>query len=184
MTINPQLKDIFKQFNIDYTEGLLYLTAIYYNLPLTPTLTEALDTTIKQVNLSHIVERDYTKKEIKWNISLFSGQETQWEWVDKEYRKLFKDLRPDKGGSSISCLKRMKDYFRDNPEVRKDEVIAAVKLYLSELSDPAYLQQADYFIKKGTGADMTSRLQQYLERVRLKNEVEMRKNDKLMGSSQ
>ena len=95
-----------------------------------------METTIKKINISRIVDRDYERKEIIWNVPLFGTQEVKWSWVDTEYRKLFRDIRPDRSGTSISCLKRMKEFFRDNPEVRKDNVIAATKLYISELNNP------------------------------------------------
>ena len=180
--INPQIKEICQQHNIDYVEAVLYLTAVFYNLPLSTALEKALQTTIKQVNVVHIVERDYLNKSIKWNVSLFGEDiSNQWKWVDTEYRILFRNLRPDRAGSSVSCLKRMKDFFKENPEVRKDDVIAAAKLYISELTNPDYLQGADYFIKKGVGSNVTSRLSEYLERIKLRKEVKEIQTSKKMG---
>jgi hypothetical protein len=179
--INPKLKEIFQQFNIDYTEGVLYLTAVFYQLPINENLVKALDTTIKQVNISKVIDRDYKNHTIIWNEPLFNTQETQWGWVE-EYRKLFRSVRPDRAGTSISCTKRMKEYFKDNPSVRKDDVMEATRLYLKELTNPDYLQGADYFIKKGVGAAVTSKLTEYVERILLRKEVADMQTSKRMGT--
>jgi hypothetical protein len=123
MTINPLIFSTFKEYNIPSGDGILCLLSIHYDLSLSSEVEKALDPVAKQINVSHIVERDFTNKEIRWNIPLFQGVETQWDWVNTEYRSLFLRVRKDRGGSTTSCLKRMKDFFSHHPEVRKEDVI-------------------------------------------------------------
>lgn len=176
MMINPQIRQIFKQYNIPEVDGMLYLFAVYYEMEVTGATFEALEPIIKQVNVSKIVERDYTTTTVKWNIPLFMGQETEWQWIT-DYMRLFTAVRRDRGGSLTSCVKRMKTFFAKHPEVRKDDVMAAARAYIASVDDPQYLQGADYFIQKGTGVETTSRLEQYLEIIKVKKEAN---NIKLM----
>lgn len=178
--INPKLKEVFQQHNIDYSEGMVYLLAVYYKVPFNDNLKKALEKTIVKVNVSHIMEREYSTGDIKWNMPLFNTQEIKWFWVDEEYRKLFKNIRPDRAGTSVTCLRRMKELFRENPEIRKEDVMEATRLYISEVNSD-YLQGADYFIKKGVGASATSKLMEHLERIALKKEVDQIRNLNLMG---
>lgn len=181
MTINSKLKEVFAQHNIEYSEGILYLFAAYYNIPLNDKMLEALRKAIGQINATHIIDRDYAQGTLIWNIPLFAEhQDLKWDWVDLEYRAMFRKIRPDRAGTLASCTKRMKEFFKDNPAVRKDDVMEAVKLYMSEVNSD-YLQGADYFIKKGVGASATSKLTEYLERIALRKEVEKERNLRLMG---
>lgn len=180
MTINPIIQQTFAQYNVPYDEGMLYLLSIHYGIPLSESLQQKLDVTIKQVNISHIVERDYENEDIKWIIPLFSDHDNNWDWVLKEYRQLFMNINKERAGSPSSCIKRMKAFFATHPEIRKDDVINAAKTYISSLNDPMYLMQADYFIFKGSGKDQTSKLEQYLEIIKVKNEVSSQQL-KMMG---
>lgn len=167
MKLNPELKDVFKEFNIDSAQGIFCLMSIYHKIPLTGMLASLLESTMMQINVSKIVEKDYktTPPSVVWNYPLYEGEETEWAWVDKEFRPLFKAANKLKAGSASSCIRKMKDFFRKHPSVRKDDVLAAAKLYISSVNDTTYLQQADYFIFKNsdTKSAFTSRLEQYIE---------------------
>ena len=161
MTINKeQLKQVMNTFNIDYDEGVLYLLSIYFGLQINEVRFEK---TIKQINFSKIVEFDFENDCIKWNIKLFKEEknENEWEWLE-EYRSLFISIRKDCGGSLTAIKERMKEFFKKNKNTTKEDVIAATKMYLRNVNDIQYLQQADYFIKKGTGSNITSKLEQYI----------------------
>lgn len=166
MIINPKLQKAFKEYNIDYDEGILYLLSVHFNLILPE---EKFEQTIKQVNFSKIIERDYSNKTIKWNISLFYEKDEKivedenWSWVIDEYRKIFTDIRTDAGGTKETCILKMKKLFANKPHIRKDDIIEATKMYVFGVKDPQYLQKADYFIEKGRGIDRTSRLEEFLE---------------------
>jgi hypothetical protein len=75
-----------------------------------------------------------------------------WNWVKDEYCALFKAKNPDKGGKIKESVARMKTMFRARPEIRKEDVILTVKLYLSQ-TDSRFIRYPHYFLKKGQGAN-------------------------------
>lgn len=170
MKINPKINEILKQYNIHEDSGILYLLSIYHNLDTNVLENLAFESVGKQVNLAKIVERDYTEKGmVTWNVNLYESEkesETAWDWVE-EWREMFAKLRPDARGNKKDCLTKMKKFFANNPEIRKDDVIKATQLYLATVRDAKYLQQANYFIckvvKAEGGSTYNSRLEQYLE---------------------
>jgi hypothetical protein len=162
MTINEKLAFYLDEKGVDVDTALLYLLGIHFDLDTSklPELTK------KQVNVLNIVDKNLETKEIIWEIPLFTDQETKWEWVT-EYRQLFRDIRQDAGGSLKDCIFKMQRYFAENPEIRREEIMEAAKLYIHNFKhgteNPKYMQRADYFIYKGKGLERTSRLEQYIE---------------------
>lgn len=75
-----------------------------------------------------------------------------WAWVKTEYVAMFKAKNPDKGGHIKECVSRMKKMFAANPEIRKEDVLLTVKLYLSQ-TDSRFIRLPHYFLKKGQGAN-------------------------------
>jgi|VirMetMinimDraft_7_1064189.scaffolds.fasta_scaffold26251_2 hypothetical protein len=73
-----------------------------------------------------------------------------WAWVKTEYCALFKAKNPDRGGKVKESVMRLKAMFRARPEIRKEDVIATVKLYLSQ-TDSRFIRYPHYFLKKGQG---------------------------------
>jgi len=169
MEINKKIFDILKGFNIDRDEGLTCLLAFKHNI--TPDI-DWFGKTIKQLNLTHIYEKGYENKDLIWKVPLYQSETGEavdkWDWVTSEYREMFKDVNKERAGSGNSCVKKMKKVFAENPEIRKEDVIEATKMYLSSFrdgqKDPQYLSSADYFIRKyDVRKDYTSKLEQYLE---------------------
>lgn len=170
MKINEKIYQILKDFNIDKDEGALCLLGIKHGLELDEVWFER---TLKQINLTKIIERDYITREVVWNIALYEDEpviKNNWDWVDTEYRSLFKEINNKRAGSNKSCLTRMKKYFSENPEYRKEDVLIATALYLAPFrdgtTDPQYLTQADYFIRKSVTRakeDYASKLEEYME---------------------
>ncbi len=171
--INPKIVRIIEQKGFETSNIITYLLSLHYNLKpdYIPELVK------KQTYVTGIVNRDFKHGTILWIVPLFDSVSTnpppavQWEWVDKEYRKLFIEIRKDAGGDKQACMNKMKKFFSENPEVRKDDVIRATMLYLdgfkSGKEDPKFLQQANYFIFKGVqgAVNYQSRLSQFLELV-------------------
>ena len=60
----------------------------------------------------------------------------------------------------------MKAFFADNPDVRKEEVIGATKMYFRTLNSAEYITSSHYFISKGVGRDRTSALEGWVEKYR------------------
>lgn len=170
MTINPEINKLLQEHNIDYTKGMLVLFSLYFGLPMTDDVEKLFYGVMMQINVIKIVDKVYPTHAVIWNIPLFldgnPDMESEWIWVNNEYRPLFRNMDKDRAGSPSSCLKRMKTFFAQHPSVRKEDVIAAAKLYIDSVSDVRYLQSADYFIVKGKGTETTSRLEQYLEIVK------------------
>lgn len=166
MVINPKISELFKEFNIDHVQGMLCLLSIYHDLPLTNGLEKVFEETLHQLTATKIVDRDYKTGTITWAVPLYEGEENDWGWVLAEYRPLFSSINKVRAGSPSSCIKRMKELFKRKPEVRKDMVIDATKLYLASVTDPQYLISADYFIQKDKGANAISRLEQFIEIVK------------------
>lgn len=75
-----------------------------------------------------------------------------WDWVKTEYVAMFKAKNPDKGGHVKESVSRMKKMFAANPEIRKEDVLLTVKLYLSQ-TDSRFIRLPHYFLKKGQGAN-------------------------------
>ena len=198
MHINKVIIQLLEQHNIDVDEGTLYLLGVYFGIKTKDVIPE---TTMKQVNFCNIVVRDYDKTpvEIKWNIPLFEGlnettntQDTVWGWVIADYRKKFMDIRGTAGGDKTGCISKMKRFFAEHPDVRQEEVLQAVELYIEtegfryDTSKVKFLQQADYFISKVVKAEGTSysnsRLEQYIELIRLQKQEEIKPSDqRFMG---
>lgn len=171
MSINPEIQKILRQYNIPVAPGLLYLLTLYHELE-DGLFSEVIK---KQINLSKIVERDYSEQgKLIWNIPLYSSEiiSDQWDWI-QGWRNLFGKLRNDAIGDRKGCLLKMKKFFAEHPEVRMDDVLKATMMYLNPYYqsrtgfDVKFLQRADYFISKSVRADggvqFTSRLEMYLE---------------------
>jgi hypothetical protein len=175
LEFNPKVHEKLREHNIEAgieeNEALLYLLSAYYNVPVQSTPTDI----VRKVNLTKIVERDYeTPNSLpKFNIDLFDKDEQvneAWEWVDKEYRALFAKVRMDAKGDKNGCVTKMMKFFALHPEIRKDDVLTATKLYidpfLANQQNVKYMQRADYFISKTVDGSKLSRLEQYLEQLK------------------
>lgn len=171
--INPEIKKVLNQYKVEEGEGLLYLLALYHDI--TPGRLLISELVRSQINLTKIVDRDYEnpgKGKIIWNVPLYSSEviPDQWDWV-QNFREEFGKIRKDAIGDRKGTLTKMKKYFAEHPEVRKEDIQAATMAYLTPFiqgkQDPKYLQRADYFISKmfraEGGVQYTSRLDMYLE---------------------
>lgn len=161
MEINQQIRDLLDSFGINQEDGLSYLLSVYYDCrpSYTPT------TLIQKINATNILGIG-ASRELIWNIPLFvSSVETdgKWDWV-KLWNKSFGDINPKRRGTDKDCILRMKKFFAENPEVRKEDVVNATQMYFSSLSDRQYLISSHYFIYKGVGRDKISALASWVER--------------------
>lgn len=83
-------------------------------------------------------------------------------WI-QEYRNKFKGIKKNAMGDPKACLKKMKMFLKDNPEITKDKILKAVDEYLDN-TPSTYVMQADYFIyKSGMDKIPTSKLLMYCE---------------------
>lgn len=168
MEINKEIKKILEQNNINVGSGTLYLLGVYHELDVHLIVPSDI---IHQVNLTKIVEKDFETDTIKWNIPIYSGQQTAFDWVS-DWIIPFGRMNPERKGSVRDCVARMKFFFQQNPEYRKDDVYAARDAYLASVKDPKYLKSSHKFIYEGSGTHRTFPLLQWCEK--LKESVDSR----------
>lgn len=164
MKFNSEIVEALKSQHIDQDEGLLCLLAIYHGLNADKIVSAV---TIKKINLTHIVDKDYSTGTIQWNIPLFEGQVVDsFDWVG-EWMQTFGDRNPARRGVKKEVMIRMKNWFAENPEYRKEDVFKARDMYFRvENPEPKHVKTSYKFIKEGSGATATSQLLMWCERVR------------------
>jgi hypothetical protein len=160
MTINTEVKEILREFDISLDDGLMYLLSIYYGY--TPSYIP--DSLKSRINRTKIIVRD-DKGELKWNVSLFEGQETKFDWVATEWMPIFANLNPDRKGVKRTAISRMKKFFAKNPDYRKEDVMEATRMYAKSVDDTNYTVTSHYFIYKGVGAEKVSLLEEWCEKL-------------------
>ena len=161
MKINIQIRAILDTYNIPVEDGIAYLLSIYFNCR--PSYTPPL--LVQRMNVTNILGID-ANREVMWHIPLFEeGSHTKWDWV-KEWNQEFGNINKKRKGPDKDCITRMKAFFADNPDVRKEDVIGATKMYFRTLSSPEYIISSHYFISKGVGRDRTSALEGWVEKYR------------------
>lgn len=106
-----------------------------------------IDTTSEKVAALSVVHKIYDSIAPKE-----ADSKDPWNWVKTDYCALFKAKNPSKGGKVRESVARMKKMFAAKPEIRKEDVILTVKLYLSQ-TDSRFIRYPHYFLKKGQGAD-------------------------------
>lgn len=166
--INPEVKRILLSKGIIEDEAMLYLLALHFRL----NVCCIPGTIIKRVNLTGIVTRQFGNGDFKvrWNTPLFLGKsnptDSNWEWVNTDFRVMFKKVNPDRNGVLQSCIARMKKFFAQYPQFRKADVLAATKAYLYTVSEAQYCKSAHKFIFEGTGTNQHSMLLEWCERTK------------------
>jgi hypothetical protein len=155
MKINPRIKETLREYKLNPENGTLYLLSLHYNIKdnIIP------DSFKIQIHSTKIVEAEGNK--LKWNIPLFEEEEGAFAWVKTEYVELFRIA--NKATNSKEAISRMKKFFANNPEYRKDDVLNATKMYLSE-TDMRYIRAPHYFIEKGIGVDKVYDLLTWVEK--------------------
>ena len=169
MKINPQIKSILREFKIGEDEGVTALIALYFGYK--PVYIS--DDFKRKMNTTKIVEPD--NGTLKWNVSLFQGQETAFEWVKTEYVKLFSDKNSSRGGKVREATARMKKLFAENPDIRKEEILGATRMYMSN-TDPDYIRFPHYFIEKGKGGEKTQDILDWIDKYRIYEDTSGRKS--------
>lgn len=160
MTVNNKVKEVLQEFNISLEDGISYLIILYYGLNpsyIPPIL-------IKKINMTKIYEED--NGTIKWNVPLFEEQITGFEWV-KEWMEGFESRNTNRKGNLKLCIARMKKFFVENPDVRKDDVMYATQMYFDNTNNYEYLTTSHYFISKGKGLEKISMLKDWVDKYRI-----------------
>lgn len=165
MVLNPQIARILLEHNINRDLGLLALLGLYYGIDIEKIYSEE---TIKAINLTKIFDKDYRTNSLTWNIPLFEGTEVAFGWI-AEWMKPFGQINPERRGNLSEVVPRMKKFFAENPDVRKEDVYKARDAYFKTLTNPQYMMEPHYFITKGTGIQKTSTLLKWVTNTRDSN---------------
>ena len=86
----------------------------------------------------------------------------------KEYRTLWKGLKPGSMGSEATCTDKLIKWMKLNPSYSKEDILKAAKIYLKTVDNYQYLQQADYFIFKKDAFGESSRLSSFIDEIDVK----------------
>lgn len=157
--INSEIREILKENDIRYTDGLSYLLSLYYDCVST-FVPDIFKLKMLTTNIFEVTE----KQGFVWNISLFEEQLTNFEWV-KEYRDAFKQINPERAGDLNTCVLRFKRFFAKYPQYRVEDVKEAVNAYFRSVSSPKYLMKSQKFIFEGHINTGSSELLTWLERI-------------------
>jgi hypothetical protein len=88
----------------------------------------------------------------------------------KDYRNLWKGLKPGSMGSENGCKDKLFRWMQNNPEYSKEDILKAAKIYINSLDNYTYLQQADYFIYKKDLNGESSRLSAFIDEIEKKED--------------
>lgn len=161
MEINPKIIEILNKHRINIDEGILYLMCIYFKLD-SDLISDQIKVPVKASEIIDFEEQGYTFK-----IPLFTKDkvETAWEWVNTEYLPLFAPF--GKAKNKREALLQMKKLFSENPEIRKEDVLGATKMYLDHCVatylNPKYVRLPHYFISKDKGANRTQDILDWID---------------------
>ena len=167
VTINSEILEVLREYKVEHNEAKLYLLGIYFGIN-TESISEI---TKKQVNALGIVEREYKDNTghpntVVWKVALFNEEKDEaFGWIES-YMEMFGRLNPQRKGTKSAVMSRMKRFFAEHPEVRKQDIKAATDAYIKTVNDPQYLKSSHKFIYDGTGFNKISMLEQYLELVK------------------
>lgn len=145
MELNKEIAVIAKKFNMNVDDVITFLLSLHFKLS-PPAYLNNPDF-MKGIQSLGIIEPSATGP--KWNVPLFTGQQTAFDWVITEYCMLFERIGKNK--YHRESVTRMKKLFTDNPDIRKEEVIEATKMYIDD-TNPTYIKFPHYFIEKGVGS--------------------------------
>jgi hypothetical protein len=67
-------------------------------------------------------------------------------WID-EYRHLFKGTKVGAMGDKNSCILRMVELLKRRPDITKEIILESTQKYINT-TEPKYIKQAHYFIRK------------------------------------
>lgn len=161
MEINKEIIEILKEFKINKDAGILVLLGIYYKLDVDEVCPEEV---IKSINTTKIIEKDYRTHLIKWNIPLFEGQQTEWDWV-RRWNDAYGKLAPSRKGAQNVVLQRMQAFFAKYPQYRQEDVSKALRMYMDS-EDPKYYKNSAALIFDGAGAMKNSILLAWCEKAK------------------
>jgi hypothetical protein len=153
--INPKIIEILQEYKIDVNDAVTCLLGLYYGFR-----PQYIPENFRlRILATGIISFD--NGEITFHTGLFEEQLTTFAWVETEYCSQFKAIgKPSHVKESTA---RLKKFFAENPEIRKDDVIGATAMYIRS-TEQKYVMYPHYFINKGSGSNSTSTLAEWVNK--------------------
>jgi len=161
MKVSDEIIDALKECNIPVRDALPYLITLHLGYEMPTYIPEKLE---RQINASGIVKPGKGSEGLIWQVPLFEGNTTDFDWV-YEWVALFTARDKSKAGNARMAKARMKKFFASNPQFRKDDVFLATKMYIRSVDNSKYMMLPHYFIQKGAGIDAKHELLEWCERL-------------------
>ncbi len=138
---NDKIKMICKNFNIDYSNCILFLTALEHKLDYSviPEYTQ------KQICIAGLAKRDYMNRKVEITIPLYQNTDIEWQWLE-QLNAMFIELNPARSSDNREIKDKMITFMHKNM-VTQSQVYDAVIYYLQSV-DPQYVQTFSNFIEK------------------------------------
>lgn len=163
LDFNPKVIEKLKKNNIPVDDGRAFLLCKYLNIKAS-FFPEDLENKILSLGVYTI---DYNTNKISWNFDLFGDSSEDFDWV-KEYVEMFGRVNKNRKGGLSTTVPKMKKLFLNNPNLTKEIILEATKIYLRE-ADPLFIMDSQYFLIKNN----YSRILDYVERVPLNEKGEV-----------
>ena len=166
MKINSKIKEILTDYKITIKDGVSYLILLYYDC-IPSYVPSSLMTQLNKTNIY-----SFESSSIQWNVKLFEEQITGFEWV-VDWMKLFSDINKERRGVKNTCIARMKKFFAEFPDIRKEDVVEATKMYLDSLKgqDRKFLKTSHKFIYEGSGTEKMSHLKEWVDKYKIASDI-------------
>lgn len=156
--LSKTIPKLIKEAELDPDLMLSFLIPLYYGI-------ENPQTTEEYKNKA--VELKLVKKSGKKYIPLLNLTDditpSNFDWVEKEYVHLFSPI--GKNTNANEATRRMEYLFKDNPDLTKEEILEATKMYLRS-TNAKYVRLPHYFIRKGMGRNVTEDILVWVENYR------------------
>lgn len=162
MKINKQILETLKGSGLKEKNIIPILIAYHLDYGLPDYFPEDMGITLNRTGIVDINEDG----ELEWKVSLFEGQETQWDWVHTEYQALFEYYDMHNKWKK-ECVTRMKRLFREYPDIRKSDILAATKTYIVQCrtngTQAKYVKRPQNFLWFGQGVSLEQMVLSYIE---------------------
>ena len=159
--INKEILDKLNEYQIPIEEAMGFLIPLFYGYE--PNFIP--DDIKMQVLATNIISYEIGTDILQWQFPLFINENLSdpFDWVKTEYCKLFREINPSCPLMAEEAKKRMIKLFKEQPHIRKQDVIETTKMYLMN-TNSQFIGEPHYFIEKGTGAGKTQKILSWYEK--------------------
>lgn len=154
---SQEVDNLIKENGLPLQNSRIYLLCRYLGVDKIPWILEKNRRKIDSLGI--FIEEEGTA--VKWNMEPVIFDDDDFAWV-YDYMELFSKRNDRRTGDYVEVKERMKEFMRENPDVSKEEVMEATKLYLTD-RNYKYVSASFYFIydKK-----KESKLRKYISKIR------------------